>query len=330
LLPRAIAVCSWLSLLALVASWLLLSVGDLWWPATLLLFSPRWLPIVPLTLLILAAARWRRRSLGLLLLSLILVLVPVMGFTWHLASPVSPQGTRMRVLTCNMHHHNPEDALWLRLLAELQPDIVAVQELPHEQHAPPFADAGWHHHQKPGLFLASRFPIEQSEWLGSDTMDPIGSVMRYRLRTPAGNVTLFNLHFASPRDGLFEILHHPSMGIALLEDNSAVRWQQSEHLARLAKEVAGPVLLMGDFNTPSESAIFRRIWGGYTDAFSAAGWGWGYTFFAARTIVRIDHLLAGPGWHCERSWVGPNLGSPHRPVVADLIWPVMTHSGPQP
>jgi endonuclease/exonuclease/phosphatase (EEP) superfamily protein YafD len=329
-LPRAIAVCSWLSLLALLASLPLLYASDLWWPATLLLFSPRWLPIVPLTILILAATRWRRRSLGLLLLSLLLLLVPVMGFTWHLASPTSPQGRRLRVLTCNMHRHDPENEVWLRLLAELHPDIVAVQELPSEEHTPPFPDTGWHQHQKPGLFVASRFPIEQTVWLGSDSMSLTGSVMRYRLQTPAGNVTLFNLHFATPRDGLYEILHHPRTGIALIEDNSAVRWQQFEHLRGRAREAAGPVLLMGDFNTPPESAIFRRLWSGYTDAFSAAGWGWGYTFLGARTTVRIDHILAGPGWHCERCWVGPNLGSPHRPVVADLIWTAESNTEPRP
>jgi endonuclease/exonuclease/phosphatase (EEP) superfamily protein YafD len=37
-------------------------------------------------------------------------------------------------------------------------------------------------------------------------------------------------------------------------------------------------------------------------------------------MVRIDHILAGPGWQAERCWVGPDVGSPHRPVIADLIW----------
>jgi endonuclease/exonuclease/phosphatase (EEP) superfamily protein YafD len=85
-------------------------------------------------------------------------------------------------------------------------------------------------------------------------------------------------------------------------------------------KVTSPVLVMGDFNTPPESAIFRRVWGRYTDAFASAGWGWGYTFFTMRKIaVRIDHILAGPGWYCERCWVGPDVGSPHRPLLAELI-----------
>ena len=39
-----------------------------------------------------------------------------------------------------------------------------------------------------------------------------------------------------------------------------------------------------------------------------------------KTTVRIDHVLAGKGWNCVRCWVGPNVGSPHRPVLADLVW----------
>ena len=36
--------------------------------------------------------------------------------------------------------------------------------------------------------------------------------------------------------------------------------------------------------------------------------------------VRIDHILAGPGWRCGRCWVGPDVGSPHRPLLADLVY----------
>jgi endonuclease/exonuclease/phosphatase (EEP) superfamily protein YafD len=47
---------------------------------------------------------------------------------------------------------------------------------------------------------------------------------------------------------------------------------------------------------------------------------WSYTFFGGKTAVRIDHILAGPGWRCRRCRVGPDAGSPHRPVIADMTW----------
>ena len=40
--------------------------------------------------------------------------------------------------------------------------------------------------------------------------------------------------------------------------------------------LASPILA-GDFNLPVDSAIYREYWSGYRDAFSDAGWGFGYT-----------------------------------------------------
>jgi vancomycin resistance protein VanJ len=39
-----------------------------------------------------------------------------------------------------------------------------------------------------------------------------------------------------------------------------------------------------------------------------------------RIGLRIDHVLCGPGWWPEVCWVGPDVGSAHLPVLADLSW----------
>ena len=283
-LRRAVAVCSWLYLPIVLAAWAAIYAGDLWWPATLILFSPRWLLAIPLLPLSLAAAYWRPRSLAVVLPSLLLVLGPIMGFNvpWRTALSTPPPGERLRVLTCNIHHQKPHRAALEKLLAETDPDIVAVQELPSSVPFDYFAGEQWYVHRTSGLFLASRYAIRKAEWVGRESIKVPGLMMCYELDTPAGIVTLFSLHFASPRDGLYQTTHHPATRTNDLEDNSDVRWGQSENLARLADQVTGPVLLIGDFNTPVESAIFRRVWGNYCDAFTEAGWGWGYTFLGAR------------------------------------------------
>lgn len=316
-----VAVGSFFYLAVVLALGGLLYAGDLWWPATLLMFSPRWLLTLPLALLLPAAALLRRRSLVPLLAAFVLAF-PVTGFRIPWRSPWSraPDGTRLRLLTCNMHYRSPDPAAFDQLLAEAAPDVVAVQEWPGWQRSRVLAD-GWHVRRTPGLFLASRFPIRLATDLGRDSMGGKGSVMRYELETPAGLVTLFSLHLASPRDGLSEVIRDNDRGATELQAGSELRWEQSANVARAAAAVSGPLLLVGDFNTPPESAIFRRTWARYTDAFTAAGWGWGYTFLGKKVAVRIDHILAGPGWHCDRCWVGPNVGSPHRPVLADLTWP---------
>lgn len=79
------------------------------------------------------------------------------------------------------------------------------------------------------------------------------------------------------------------------------------------------MILAGDFNTPGESAIFRDAWHGFRDCFNVAGWGLGYTFYGGKTAVRIDHVLINRDWRCRSCRIGPDVGSPHRPVLADLM-----------
>jgi endonuclease/exonuclease/phosphatase (EEP) superfamily protein YafD len=318
-----VAVAGWLYLAAVLGAWALLRAGDLWGPATLLMFSPRWVLALPPLVLAPAAAAVRRRALGPVILGLVLALGPVMGFCvpWGRLGPDPGPGFRFRVLTCNMHHVRVDPAPLDRLVVETWPDVVALQEWRDSARSDVLARADWHVHRVQGLCLASRHPVRRAEWLGADSLGERGSVARYEIDTPAGLVTVFNLHLATPRFGLMGVAREGWDGLADLRANSARRREQSEYVAREAERAAGPVVVVGDFNTPPESALFRRVWGGYTDAFAAAGWGWGYTFISRRTVVRIDHVLAGPGWRCDHCRVGPDVGSPHRPVIADLTWP---------
>jgi endonuclease/exonuclease/phosphatase (EEP) superfamily protein YafD len=296
-----------------------------------LLFAPRWLCALPL--LVLVPAAWLLRRNGLLVplaLAAGVIAGPVMGLCipWRTLLSPTPSGARLRVLTCNLH--GSEALAPHRLEALVQgsgSDVVALQEWPEAEASSLGTGPGWHRHATPRLFLASRFPIRRVTDLGLDSYGPRGSVSRYDLETPAGVVHFFSLHLASPREGISETVHENRKGPAEVRANIARRWQQSEFVARHADGLPGPVLLAGDFNTPPESAIFGRVWGAYADAFTAAGWGWGYTFAGGRTRVRIDHILAGKGWHCSRCWVGPQVGSPHRPVLADLIWSGLPPTG---
>jgi endonuclease/exonuclease/phosphatase (EEP) superfamily protein YafD len=320
---KIVAVGGWLYLGAILAAWALLAAADLWWPATVLQFSPRWLLLPPAGPLALLAALLRPRALTPVLLAFLLAGGPVMGFCvpWQRLLSAPPPGTSFRLLTCNIHYEKIEPLPLDQLIETTRPDFVVLQEYRTYNHSELLARPDWHVHRERGQFLASRHPIRRTARLGPDSGDTRGSVIRYELDTPAGLVTLFSLHFASPRQGLTKVIHEKEGAPEDLTQGSRLRWTQSEYLAGHLAGVTGPVLVVGDFNTPPESAIFRRLWGSYTDAFGSAGWGWGYTFLGGRTRVRIDHILAGPGWSCDRCWVGPFVGSPHRPVLADLTWP---------
>src|SRR5438309_7412973 len=67
-----IRACSWLYIAAVVGLWVLLdAAADVWWPATLIMYGPRWVWGVPLGVLVPTAALLRPRSLWPLLAALI-------------------------------------------------------------------------------------------------------------------------------------------------------------------------------------------------------------------------------------------------------------------
>jgi endonuclease/exonuclease/phosphatase family metal-dependent hydrolase len=276
----------------------------------------------PLLVLLPAAALWRRRSLGPPLLALLLLLVPVMGLCvpWRADGD---RGNSLRVLTCNMHYGRPAPEALDRLLAETQPDVVALQEWGGrpEAHAA-LSSPGWHFVRDANLFLASRHPVRDHGVVPRELLGGRGAAAWYDLETPRGLVRLYSVHLASPRRGLRGVQQEGASGAAGLREGSKLRHLQAGALARAAASGAGRArtLLVGDFNTAPESVIFREELGGYTDAFARAGWGWGWTFRSRWVGVRIDHILAEPGWLIQRCWVGPDVGSPHRPVLADLEW----------
>ena len=88
-----------------------------------------------------------------------------------------------------------------------------------------------------------------------------------------------------------------------------------------ADQAPGPArIAAGDFNTPPQSNLMREFWSDYANCFGVAGLGFGYTKHTRRIRVRIDHVLAGPGWKCQAAWVTHWPGPDHDPVIADLRW----------
>jgi vancomycin resistance protein VanJ len=316
--------CSWSYFATALGLWVLLQWADLWWPASVFLFAPRWLCGLPLLVLVPGLVLIRRKNAFILVgLAAAVISGPVMGFClpWRTYLLPAPSGPRLRVFTCNLHGSAAVNPKRLEaVILESGADVVTLQEWPEAEASSLGSWPGWNRHVTPRLFLASQYPIRQVTDLGLDSYGPKGSVSRYDLETPNGLVHFFSLHLASPRDSIYETIHEKRKGPAEVIANMVRRRQQCDYLARYTGALHGPVVLAGDFNTPPESAIFREFWGDLSDAFSTAGWGWGYTFIGGKTMVRIDHVLAGKDWTCDRCRVGPNVGSPHRPLVADLIY----------
>ena len=184
-----------------------------------------------------------------------------------------------------------------------------------------FRQLNWSVRGDGDLFLASQFPIVSTDRIVNDEGWRVIAA-RYELKAPFGRLHLVNLHLDTPRQAL-ELVRHPDRHLGeYLQETIDVRRRQSQKVAAWVPNywMDVPLLVLGDFNLPPESKIFREYWGGYEDAFASAGNGYGYTKFTRWWGARIDHLLAGPGWRVTGCRVGPDVGSDHRPLLTTLQW----------
>jgi endonuclease/exonuclease/phosphatase (EEP) superfamily protein YafD len=322
-LCRAIQILCWLNLAGLLLLWLFLHVaGDRWWLATLILFGPRWIWALPLGVLIPAAALFRRRSLWVLGTAAIVVVGPIMGLCLGGGESATPNAVlRLRVLTCNTQGEQLDNDALTRLISATQPDIVALQEWRPPRPPAVFADEQWHILRFEDFVVGSRFPIEILHVASPQhEAQHHGAAVACEVQTPGQSLRFFCVHLTSPHGVFRNALHLHRHGWAQVQYNIMLRREEAEDLDEQAAQADGPVLLAGDFNLPSDSTIYRQNFASFTDAFADAGVGFGWTYYEKWTVTRIDHILCGPGWRCSRCWIGPDVGSDHRPLLAELHW----------
>lgn len=320
--PRLLTRCvaAYAAAILLVWAWMLWD-GDRGALATLLLFGPRWLCGLPLVPLVVAALVYRRVLLLPLALIFAAIVWLVMGCELHVPALASARPT-LRVLTCNVDERRFSIQALAELIETEQPDVVAIQEV--RQETPFVWPAGWQVLEQDQFILACRWPIAD-RGRGRRLDPPDIGVIRYVAQSPAGPLQFFNLHLSTPRPGLEAMLHGGLFrqgGAAALAEVLKLREVESEALSNWIAQFPGPKIIMGDFNMPTESTIFRRFWSRWTDAFSTVGWGFGFTKITGDGAfsygTRIDHVLASPEWRCLRCWVGPSIGSDHLPLLAEF------------
>jgi vancomycin resistance protein VanJ len=308
-------------------------LGDHWWPATILLYAPRWPWLVPLfALLPLTLYRRDSKWIWLTFVAGVFALGPLMGLTvpWKRLVRQTPAdaGAPLRVLVCNVHRAELNPPALDAYIRRMQPQVVLLQDYSPRDAGPAFSGPSWQHYQLGEIFIATQFPLRKARDLhleripapdDGDLSHRTGSAVCFDLETAAGPLHVVDLHLASPHPALRTLRRDRIKAAMRLEANSTRRWRESQRISAFLATQTGPVLIAGDFNTPAESPIYRQFWGKYSDAFPAAGFGFGYTHLSWLSEMRIDHLLTGPGLTCTGFQTGPDCGTPHRPMVADLV-----------
>lgn len=311
----AAAVC-WAYLLALGGLICYLRIdGDSEWLSTVLLFSPRWIFAAPLALLLPMAVYGNCRlpiALGFLV-----GLFPLMGLCigWHRFVPAPAGSQTLRVVTFNLHETPLSAPGFRQFMADSRADVLAFEEMPYLASRRDFPAELNHITRHGQQCVASRYPIHTVEVLRD------GVVIRYRLDTPGGPVDLIGVHLSSPHWALRDSINGAEQGPYELARNIADRRDEAELLRRQIEQAANrPLVIAGDFNLTPDSPLFTSNFAAMSDAFESAGMGFGWTYFHQHAMVRIDHVLSNRFFRCRQCAVGPNLGSPHRPLVAELVF----------
>ncbi len=324
---RMMSRLTWAYVVLLLVYWtVLMWWGDSWWPGTLLLYGPRWPMALPLLILAPLSWEWGRKALIPCLIAMLILLFPVTGINVPIAAltqTVPAENAKLRIVSFNANMGKIKMPVWDAFLKQIEPDIVVCQEWPVGSVRPDEWKTGWHIQEHLGnLLVASRWPIARTELLRENELQIRGHAGWYDLNTPLGGLSLADVHLPTPRgEGeLEEALRGKWHKFSSLDLLSERRLHASRYVREWLGKFPGPALIVGDFNLPVDSSIYGQVWNNYHDAFSQAGWGWGYTKWTNWYGIRIDHILYEKAWACTKCWVGPNIGSDHLPLVADLVF----------
>ena len=101
---------------------------------------------------------------------------------------------------------------------------------------------------------------------------------------------------------------------------ATIRDQQLAAAGRWALAQEDPVVIIGDLNATPWSHGFKQLIHETGLENSQVGYGLGATFPARWPLIPIDHCLHSPDLVTADRFVGPDLGSDHRPVKITLHW----------
>jgi len=302
---------------------LLWGLSDIWWPATILLFGPRWILLLPVALMILLAFLWDRALIPSLLLTALIVLGPVIGLrTGWRSFFTGRQDGDLRVVSFNAGGGVDLTRTSMAMLMEWRADLAAFQECAGELSVSLREALDWHVDIRSGVCFASRFPITEVTEMEREALESAGGsgvAVTYTLDVNGSPLHVTNVHLETPRAG-FELLRagHLLEGIPRIAEKSFLRGIELRRARVWADGFDGPHIVLGDFNTPPESRPYRQVWGGWQNAFSLFGRGLGGTRRNGWIRVRIDHILANGDLKVTGAWLGEDLASDHLPIVASL------------
>jgi len=264
-----------------------------------------------------------------LVLGAVVVFGPFMGFQYSFSKPQSVGKNVVRVLSCNVGGKNFDAQKLSRLIQDFDVDIVSLQECPRDLQLELAVE--WNVARSGNLSVFSKYSLKTIP-LTKDIAIPgrwaLSPLFQCMAATPFGDILVYAVHLPTARYGLENMLdskaglNFKKTGYLVAETQRRLHISQEARNAVRTKKF--PFIIAGDFNMPVESTIYRQHWSEFLNAFSLSGRGYGFTTMDIHKKIpiplRIDHILSENGLTPLACKIGPDVGSDHRPVIADLAW----------
>ncbi|UUU36255.1 endonuclease/exonuclease/phosphatase family protein [Streptomyces sp. CA-210063] len=266
------------------------------------------LPWLGLVVVVLLGLGLLRRSAT----ALIAVLVPVAAWT-HLFGglllPGAKPGARdLVVVQHNVSDENTDPVGTARVLADAEPDLIALEELVPEAlpgYEKTLAPDYPYHAVRGTVGLWSKHPLTEARLVD---IKPRGIAeewsrgLRAVVHTPHGEIAAYVAHLPSVRVG--------AGGLA-----SQRRDESADLLGRaVAAEKRNPVILLGDLNGTVDDRGLDPL----TSRMTVAERGFALSFPAGFPLARIDQVMARSATVAHIRTL-PATGSDHLPVAARII-----------
>lgn len=241
---------------------------------------------------------------------------------------------KIRVLSYNIHgcvdsQRKVDVESISKILRSINADIIALQEVDTEKPLSrnrnqaktvsevlgfdyiyfPIEKTGRHAF---GLAILSRYPIEKNDFLFLPNLYPRlnmrkRGVVRAKLQTPMGSLSLINTHLS-----IYKLERY-------LQLVSALGWKGLSAL-----DLKNPIILCGDLNARPSSLIYRKLSRLLTDVQKASSLSGKPrpTFPSNAPVLRIDHIFVSDHFNTMKAEVIESeltiRASDHLPLVADL------------
>jgi vancomycin resistance protein VanJ len=314
------------AIIALSALWATVGQPTWWLALTNVFAAPLFVPLLPLIVAALVVRSWWMRGSVVVMAAVFLALFGPQLLPLP-ARP--PAGTLLRVVTFNQLYSNDQVGAIVAAIRAQDADVVALQELSGAAAAALRSDLIAEYpyqylaaaERDYGLGIISRYPLRMSSttrgFLGRQVIVDVGGQP----------VTLINVHLTAPAIRTRRYREYGSLPW-VSEYSTGERSREVPKLLAAIDETAGPLIVLGDFNTGDREPPYAELAARMHDAYRETSWGFGFTFPNDKRmwtmpiplpLVRIDYVWSRGGIVPAAAHVECDSGgSDHCMLVADL------------